>query len=212
MKPETRSVLSSTVSRETVEKLVHFVGLFEKWNRSINLVAGSTLSDIWERHVVDSIQLWSLDPRPKKWLDLGSGGGFPGAIVAIIQSECDSGWVHLVESNQKKASFLRLALAETHCRATVHACRIEDVAVEPGAVGAISARALADLPVLLSLSAPWLTVGTDATAWFHKGRDYRSEVEAARSRWAFDLVEHRSKINAESVILQISKLEPANLG
>ena len=203
--------LSSTVSRETVEKLELFVRLFEKWNRSINLAAGSTVADIWRRHVADSIQLWSIDPTPKKWLDLGSGGGFPGAIMAIAQSQHSTGWVHLVESNQKKASFLRLALAETDCtRATVHACRIEDTQLDSERIDAVSARALAELPLLLTLSAPWLAGRPETSAWFHKGRDYRREIASARSRWHFDLLEHSSKINAESVILQITNVKAAD--
>ena len=200
--------LSSAVSRETVEKLQVFVRLFEKWNRSINLSAGSTLSNIWQRHVADSIQLWLIDPKPKRWLDLGSGGGFPGAITAVVQEPHDTGWVHLVESNQKKASFLRLVLAETGCRrATVHARRVEDLTLQAEVIDAVSARALADLPSLLNVSAPWLEGRADVSAWFHKGRDYRREIEAARSRWRFDLIEHVSKINAESAILQISNLK-----
>lgn len=200
--------LSSAVSRETVEKLEIFVRLFEKWNRSINLSADSTLSDIWQRHVADSIQLWLIDPRPKRWLDLGSGGGFPGAIMAIVQESSETGWVHLVESNQKKASFLRLVLAETGCRhVTVHAKRVEELALEAETIDAVSARALADLTSLLNFSAPWIEKRADVSAWFHKGRDYRREIEQARSRWRFDLIEHASKINAESVILQISNLK-----
>jgi 16S rRNA (guanine527-N7)-methyltransferase len=93
----------------------------------------------------------------------------------------------------------------------VHAQRVEDVDIQQGDIDAVSARALADLPLLLELSSPWLNQRS-ATGWFHKGRDYRRELEAARFRWAFDLVEHRSKINAESVILQISNLRAADLG
>lgn len=109
----TQALNGLRVSRETVQKLEHFASLFQKWARSINLVAPSTLEDLWRRHILDSLQLYQLSPGPKTWVDLGSGGGFPGVITAICLSEAEGGWVHLVESNNKKAAFLRVALRET---------------------------------------------------------------------------------------------------
>ncbi len=102
-----------SVSRETQERLEHFVELFKKWNATTNLVAPSTLKDLWSRHVADSAQIFQLAPKPQTWVDLGSGGGFPGVITAIFLAEHQDGWVHLVESNHKKAAFLRVALSET---------------------------------------------------------------------------------------------------
>lgn len=193
------------VSRETKERLEHFTSLFHRWARTINLVAPSTLSDLWTRHIVDSAQIYALSPGPKTWIDLGSGGGFPGIITAILLAEAGGGWVHLVESNQKKAAFLRVALQETSARGTVHVSRIEDMPAIVPACDALSARALASLDHLLELTEPWL-VDSHTTAFFHKGRDYNAEVSKARGRFHFDLVKHQSVVEADSVILEISQV------
>lgn len=195
------------VSRETVEKLEHFASLFQKWARSINLVAPSTLGDLWQRHILDSLQLYQLSPAPKTWVDLGSGGGFPGVITAICLSEAENGWVHLVESNNKKAAFLRVALRETGARGSVHPIRIEAAPAEIPNCDAISARALADLSQLLDLCAPWMLMeGSKTVAFFHKGRDYQQEVDKAVSRFQFDLLKHASVVEPDSVVLEIANL------
>lgn len=196
------------VSRETQEKLEHFAALFQKWAKSINLVAPSTLDGLWSRHIADSARVFQLLPGPRKWVDLGSGGGFPGIITAILLTETDGGWVHLVESNHKKAAFLRVALSETGARGSVHAVRIEDAPKEIPDCDAVSARALAELDKLFDYAAPWMCGEQKARAIFHKGRDYRAEVEKARGRWDFDLVIHESKVEADSVLLEISGLTP----
>lgn len=193
------------VSRETQERLEHFAELFRKWSARINLVAPSTLAELWERHIADSAQVFQLRPQAATWVDLGSGGGFPGVITAILMHEADGGWVHLVESNQKKASFLRIALMETQARGEVHAVRIEEAAKKIASCDFISARALADLNLLFQYSSPWLMDGK-ARAFFHKGRDYRAEVDKARGEWQFDLVEHQSAVETDSVILEVSGL------
>lgn len=194
------------VSRETQERLEHFVALFQKWSKSINLVAPSTIEDAWNRHIADSAQIYQLCPGPNTWVDLGSGGGFPGVITAIMLAESNDGWVHLVESNNKKASFLRLALRETGARGSVHAARIENSWAEIGQCDVISGRALADLDKLLEFSYPWAEKNADVRMFFHKGRDYRAEITKAHGRWAFDLVEHVSVIERDSVVLEISAL------
>lgn len=196
------------VSRETLDRLEHFVRLFEKWSRAINLVAPSTLPDIWNRHILDSLQLYALNSGAKHWVDLGSGGGFPGIITAILLLETDGGHVDLIESNQKKAAFLRQALLETGAKGAVHAVRIEEASQKLNGYDAISARAVASLDALLAYSANWMAQG--ATAWFHKGRDYQTEIEKARGGWDFDLVKHPGKVDADSIILEISNLSRRN--
>lgn len=196
------------VSRETMERLELFVGLFGKWSKAINLAAPSTLPAIWRRHVADSLQIYALNPGPQRWVDLGSGGGFPGVVTAIVLLETEGGHVDLIESNQKKAAFLRTVLTETGARGTVHAIRIEDAARRLSGQTAVSARAVADLGRLIQLAWPWLETG--ATAWFHKGRDYRAEIENARRSWAFDLLEHPSKVDETSVVLQIDRASRKN--
>jgi len=197
-----------SVSRETQERLEHFARLFQKWAKAINLVAPSTLDELWQRHIADSAQIYQLSPGKQTWLDLGSGGGFPGIITAIFLAEIGDGWVHLVESNQKKAAFLRVALNETGARGSIHAVRAEAAVNELQNCDRISARALADLDLLFSYTAPWM-IGKNTSAFFHKGRDYASEIAKARGRWAFDLVEHRSAVEQDSVILEISNLQHA---
>lgn len=194
------------VSRETQERLRHFAELFQKWAKAINLVAPSTLDDLWHRHISDSSQIFQICPKPITWIDLGSGGGFPGVITAIFLAELQGGWVHLVESNRKKAAFLRTALRETSARGSVHAIRIEDAQAKVGECDAISARALADLDALIGYSAPWMLGKENCRGFFHKGRDYRREIDKAHGRWEFDLVEHMSAVEQESAILEISNL------
>jgi len=194
------------VSRETFGRLGAYVALLQKWSRSINLVAPSTLPEVWTRHVADSLQLYALNPGPQHWVDLGSGGGLPGIVTAIMLTETGGGRVDMVESNQKKAAFLRQAIAGTGARGAVHAVRIEQARGKVGTCHSVSARALADLPTLLDLGSSWLLDG--ATGWFQKGRDYRIEIDNARRSWRFDLVEHASMVEKDSVILEISNLQP----
>jgi 16S rRNA (guanine527-N7)-methyltransferase len=195
-----------SVSRETQNRLERFVDLFQKWSRSINLAASSTHSELWDRHIRDSLQIYALAPGPFTWIDLGSGGGFPGVVTAVCLAELGNGWVHLVESNHKKASFLRVALLETGARGSVHPIRIETAPEFLSNCDRVSARALADLDNLCGFIEPWALRNQNLRAFFHKGRDYRREIEISHRRWNFDLVEHPSVIENDSVILEISHL------
>lgn len=198
--------VAGPVSRETFERLVEYEGIFLKWADRINLAAPSTHPDVWRRHILDSAQLASLAPDAKTWLDLGSGGGFPGAVMAIILQDRAEARIDLVESNRKKAAFLQTALGRYKDNVRVHARRIEDVYEVVRQPEIVTARALAPLPMLLNLTSPWLTAG--ATGLFHKGRDYRAEVKESRDAWNLDLVEHESRIDPESVVLEIRNLRP----
>lgn len=194
---------SGFVSRETLECLRIHADLVRKWQRSINLISPSTLESLWERHISDSVQLSRLAVKPRVWVDLGSGAGFPGLVTAIILKEHGDGWVHLVESNHKKAAFLRTAILETGARASVHPVRANVAASEIEHADAISARALAPLDDLLRMSHPWAERNPQIQYWFHKGLDYRREVESARGQWAFDLLENESELLDGSVVLKI---------
>jgi 16S rRNA (guanine527-N7)-methyltransferase len=196
--------VAGPVSRETFDRLVAFEAMFQKWSRRINLSASSTLGDVWERHILDSAQLWPLAPEATRWLDLGSGGGFPGLILGFLLLERQGGFVDLVESNRKKAGFLQAAIGEFGLPAKVHARRIEDVQTLVNQPDAVTARALAPLPALLAATAPWLSQG--AKGLFHKGRDYRLEVQESLNEWSFDLVEHPSRVDPQGVVLEITKL------
>lgn len=194
------------VSRETSERLMAFSALFEKWAAAINLVAPSTRNELWQRHIADSAQIFQLHPEPVHWIDLGSGGGFPGVITAIFLAELGAGHVDLIESNQKKAAFLRTALRECGGRGAVHCMRIEEAQSKIPLCDSISARALGDLSLLLDFSAPWAEKNDGLKLFLHKGRDYQREIDAAHGSWDFDLVKHGSVLEADSVILEISSL------
>lgn len=201
--------VAGPVSRETFGRLKEFEALFQKWNAHINLVAPSTLDNIWERHILDSAQLFQLAPPATKWVDLGSGGGFPGLVLAFLLQDRQGATIHLIESNRKKASFLQSVAGQFSLPARIVAKRVEDcypLVIRPEIV---TARAVASLPMLLGLATPWLTTGT--TAFFHKGRDYRSEVAESAHRWSFDLVEHRSMIDPQSVVLELCNLHPISV-
>jgi len=200
--------LAGPVSRETFEKLLQFEQIFLKWGKKVNLVAPSTIATLWKRHVLDSAQLMQLAPSALNWLDLGSGGGFPGAVIAVLLRDRPGAKIRLVESNGKKAGFLRTALGELQVPAEVVNARIEAVAEKFEDTEVVTARALAPLPILLGLASSWLS--NTATGLFHKGRDYRSEVEESRDGWRFDLVEHADKIDPDGIILGISKLQRRN--
>lgn len=197
---------SGFVSRETSDRLVRFEALVLKWQRSINLIAPSTVDSIRVRHVLDSLQLVRLTPEPKIWLDMGSGAGFPGLVTAICLAEKGAGWVHLVESNNKKAAFLRTAIAETGARASVHPIRVEAAAERLDGIQAISARALSSLDELMAMADLVQQRSPGLECWFHKGLDYGEEVARARGHWSFDLVEHPSRVLEGSVILEIHRI------
>ena len=201
---------SGFVSRETWDRLRVYAELVRKWQPAINLISPKTLPELWDRHVLDSLQLFRLRPDPLTWIDMGSGAGFPGLVTAICLQDLGAGWVHLVESNNKKAAFLRQVIAKTGARASVHALRMETM---PGAltgIDAISARALAPLSDLLEYAAPFAAENPALEMWFHKGLDYPGEVRSARDHWCFDLIEHRSLARDGSAILQISNLSKRN--
>ncbi|MBG6163166.1 16S rRNA (guanine527-N7)-methyltransferase [Labrenzia sp. EL_195] len=194
------------VSRETLERLQIYVDLVLKWQPAQNLIAPSTIADIWTRHVADSLQTQWLDPAARVWVDIGSGGGFPGIVTAILLADEPDAHVHLIESNQRKAAFLRTALRETGSTGTVHPGRIESVAKDwrHGPVDAISARALASLDLLFRLSEPFTAAGAGAV--FHKGQDFQREVNEASDAWNFDLVEKVSLVDPVSRMLVFSNI------
>ena len=198
---ELRSV-AGPVSRETFLTLVAFQSALLRWNKRINLISGSTEADSWGRHILDSAQLFALAPAAKSWLDLGSGGGLPGLVLAILLKERPGASIVLVESNRKKAGFLQAMTGEFNLPAKIQAVRIEDVSFAP--VDVVTARALAPLPSLLGLTERWLSTGS--RGFFHKGRDYENELTDSLPHWSYDLIEHPSVVGPQSVILEIRTL------
>lgn len=189
------------VSRETIARLEHYVALLKKWNPRINLVSRSTLADAWERHVRDSLQILSLAPAGwKTWADLGSGGGFPGLVIAIAALELNPGArVILMESDQRKCAFLRTVIRETGANAEAIARRIEDV--QPIGANVVSARALADLSTLLGFVERH--GGEGCVALFPKGATWKKELTEAQQEWEFSCARYKSETEEKSVILRI---------
>ncbi len=170
------------VSRETVDRLDRFVGVFLQWQRRINLVAPSTEPQLWTRHVADSLQLLSLAPQARTWADLGSGGGFPGLVIACALADTPGTRVHLVESNVKKAAFLREAVRATGAPAVVHPVKIVDFVENVGeSIEVVTARALAPLADLLAAAYPLLKRGS--VGLFPKGQDVDAELTEAAKCW-----------------------------
>ena len=191
------------VSRETFDSLVRLDQELARWNSQINLVAPSTLKDSWKRHVLDSAQLYPLAGKAGSWVDLGAGGGFPGLVMAILRNSQIDAMTSLVESNRKKAGFLRHIVGTLGLSGDVQSVRIEDYVRSHPAPDVVSARALAPLHELLAMIQPWL--GAGSRALFHKGRDYGEEIKRAPDIQSYDLVVHQSATDADSVILDIRR-------
>lgn len=194
------------VSHETIHSLQRYVELLEHWQKTTNLVAPSTLPEVWSRHIADSAQLAGLAPNARLWLDLGSGGGFPGLVVAILKSGDPEFRMHLVESNQKKCAFLSEVVRALKAPVDIHAMRIEQFAEKAQSLrpDVVSARALAPLTRLLELAEPFLREETRGI--FLKGRHTATEIATAEARWQFDCVCHPSLTADDARIVEIQNL------
>ncbi len=199
-----QSVAGLDVSRETFEALEAFVALVEKWTPAINLVSKTTVPDLWARHVIDSAQLFAFCPASAtRWIDIGSGGGFPGLVIAILAKEAlPSLQVTLVESDQRKATFLRQAAQSLGLSVTVLSSRIESVS--PLEADVVSARALAPLGDLLQLA--YGHMRHDGVALFLKGARHVVELDEARKSWRFDAIVHPSISDSAAAILEIRNI------
>lgn len=195
------------VSRETLDRLAEYEALLRKWNPKINLVSPKTLENAWERHFADSAQIYALKPGGvRKWVDLGSGGGFPGLVVATIAAELDPNLhVVLVESDQRKSTFLRTVARELSLNVTVHPVRAESL--EPQGADVLSARAFAPLAALFEHCERHLAPA--GTAIFPKGEQYEKEYKHALESWRFEVHKVPSRTDSNAVILSIKGLSRA---
>lgn len=198
---------SLSVSRETYQRLELYAELLRKWNPKINLVSKTTLDDLWTRHIVDSAQMFGMmKAGSTRWVDLGSGGGFPGLVIAVLAKElAPELQVTLVESDQRKCAFLRNVSRETECKATVIADRIEKI--EPLGADTLSARALTDLNGLLGFAK--LHLAETGICLFPKGVTWEKEVEDARDSWRFSMDVIKSETQENAVILKIGEIDYA---
>lgn len=195
------------VSRESLTRLETLAAVLLQWQQRINLVAPSTLPELWTRHILDSAQLLPLLPEGLTGIaDLGSGGGFPSLVLAAIQPAT----VHFYESNAKKVAFLQEALRQMKVKGVVHRERLE--LTRPPAhmprVEVVTARAFAPLPELLAYAEPFLAQG--ATGLFHKGQDVDAELTQAAKSWKISAQKHSSQIDSKSVILEVKEISHAN--
>lgn len=190
---------ANAVSRETVARLDTYVTQLRRWQTVKNLVGPATLSEVWTRHIADALQLRALAPEATRWLDLGSGAGIPGLILAIAGCERLDFHVDLVDSNARKCAFLTETARLTGAPARIHNARIEDVIAARIGTEIVCARALAPLTQLLAWTEPLLKTGT--VALFPKGRDVQSELTEAAQRWRFvyDLLPSRTDSDARIV-------------
>jgi 16S rRNA (guanine527-N7)-methyltransferase len=197
------------VSRETAEALDLYVAQLTRWQTVKNLVGPATLAEVWQRHVADALQLLTLAPEANRWLDLGSGAGIPGLILAIAGRGKTDFHVSLVESNARKCAFLSETARLTGAPVTVHNARIEAVVGTLSGVEIVCARALAPLSQLLAWTEPLLTSGT--IGLFPKGRDAAAELTEAEDAWTFtrDLIPSRTDSQARIVrVTSLSRVDP----
>jgi 16S rRNA (guanine527-N7)-methyltransferase len=205
-----RALALTPVSRETAARLDRFVALLLKWQDITHLIAPSTVPVLWTRHIADSLQLLDLAPEAAIWVDLGTGGGFPGLVLACALYGMPGRMIHLVESNTKKAAFLREAVAVTESPAVVHGVRMENF-VESFADRAdiMTARAVSPLSSLLGQCLPLLKQGT--LGLFPKGQDVEAELTEASKCWNMEADLVPSRTDPRARIVMIRALEPRRL-
>jgi 16S rRNA (guanine527-N7)-methyltransferase len=192
-----------SVSRETWARLDTLVVHLLRWQQHTNLIADSTLPQIWTRHIADSLQLLDLVPGARTWVDLGSGAGFPGLVIACACADTADAQVHLVDSKQKKANFVRECVTTLRLPAIVHAQRIEDFAKSnKQRFDVVTARAVAPLDKLLGYANPLLKRG--GVGVFPKGQDVEAELTTASKSWSIDaeLVPSRTDPHARIVLVR----------
>ncbi|CAN5117992.1 16S rRNA (guanine(527)-N(7))-methyltransferase RsmG [soil metagenome] len=194
------------VSRETEARLNRYVDLLVEWQAKTNLVAPSTLPQLWTRHIADSLQLLDLAPSAKHWLDFGSGGGFPGVVLACALADREGASVQLIERNAKKAAFLREALRVTGGAGSVILTDIGDYVDSLQAqIDCVTARAVAPLHMLLGYAEPLVRRG--ARALFLKGQDVDSELTEATKYWSIEPVLHPSRTGGHGWIVELNAIE-----
>ncbi len=199
----------NSVSRETQQRLTDFHDLLIQWQARINLIASSTVDQIWQRHILDSLQIYGAMDDAEIVVDIGSGAGFPGLVIAIMMAEKGAGRIYLVESNGKKCAFMNAVIRKTDLRAAgVHVevvnDRIENALPQLPLPDVVTARALAPLNDLLTLTKDFLSSGSVGV--FPKGRGHGEEIKHAQQHWEFDIGQSDSQLEDASVILKISAL------
>ena len=206
--PRAAFLAAIPVSRETEARLAVLVDLLARWRKATNLIAESTFPTVWTRHIADSAQLLALSGGAKRWLDMGSGAGFPGLVVAIQLADAPGAVVHCVDSDQRRCAFLREAARATGAPAVVHPARVEDLGPDAtGSVDCVTARAFAPLLKTLEFAKPWLVGG--AVGLFPRGRSAIKDLENAPLPLHDAIEVIRSVVDAEAAILRVRMTESA---
>jgi 16S rRNA (guanine527-N7)-methyltransferase len=198
------------VSRETLERLITYEALLQRWQKTINLVAPATLPDAWHRHFADSAQISALVPEAATTLvDIGSGAGFPGMVLAIMLAERGNIRVTLIESDNRKSAFLREVARQVRVAVDIRIGRIENPAtrVSLPAAEVVTSRALAPLPRLFGLAHPLMAAGS--LGLFPKGREAAAEISQARETWSFEAELTPSVTDPDARIVQVHDLRPS---
>ncbi len=192
------------VSRETLARLETYAALLPQWQKAVNLVARSTIDNLWDRHIADSAQLLKLAPDAQTWLDIGSGAGFPGLVIAILRAQHGQGGVTLIESDRRKCAFMKEVCRQTGIAVDIVEERIESSATHDrvGSADIVSARALASLSQLIELSSPYRH--SNSICLFMKGQAVAAELKEAAQHWSFrcDLVSSITDTSARIAVMK----------
>jgi 16S rRNA (guanine527-N7)-methyltransferase len=196
------------VPPETEARLAVYVDLLARWRKVTNLISEASFAEVWTRHIADSAQLLALAPHAQRWVDMGSGAGFPGMVIAIQLADVAGARVHCLESDRRKCAFLREVARATGAPAEIHAIRIESIDPESLApVDAVTARALAPLPRLLEFAKVWIAQG--AVGVFPRGRSAEAQLETTPAAQDFAIEFVASKLDPEAVILRVRSASKA---
>jgi 16S rRNA (guanine527-N7)-methyltransferase len=203
-----RALALVPVPPEAAARLARFVDLLDRWRAVTNLISEASFAEVWTRHVADSAQLLALAPEARRWVDLGSGAGFPGLVLAILLADQPGARVDCVESDRRKCAFLREAARATGAAAQIRPVRVE--ALDPlalGPVDAVVARAFAPLPRLLEFAKVWIARG--AIGVFPRGRSADAQLEALPAAPDLAIEAVASKIDPEAAILRVRAVPKA---
>ena len=196
------------VPPETEARLAVYVDLLARWRKVTNLISEASFAEVWTRHIADSAQLLALAPHAQRWVDMGSGAGFPGMVIAIQLADVAGARVHCLESDRRKCAFLREVARATGAPAEIHAIRIESIDPESLApVDAVTARALAPLPRLLEFAKVWIAQG--AVGVFPRGRSAEAQLETTPAAQDFAIEFVASKLDPGAVILRVRSASKA---
>lgn len=194
---------------ETQARLAVYVDLLGRWRKVTNLISEASFAEVWTRHIADSAQLLALAPKARRWVDMGSGAGFPGMVIAIQLADVAGARVHCLESDQRKCAFLREVARATGAPAEIHPVRIESI--DPASlapVDAVTARALAPLPRLLEFAKVWIAQG--AVGVFPRGRSAEAQLETTPAAQDFAIEFLASKLDPEAAILRVRSASKAS--